>query len=72
MPNGVILRVPPKPYGLNGKPAATASNVSAFVAVTNTDLSIGMTRSLRQFPLFFVTASAFSGKKDWEQVFPIE
>ena len=62
---------------LNGKPVATATNVSGFVAATNTDLSIGMTRSLRQFPLFaeravteqFQTTMAFSGLIDEVQLF---
>jgi hypothetical protein len=62
---------------LNGEPAATATKVSAFVAVTNTELSIGMTRSRRQFPLFaeravtrqFQTAMAFSGLIDEVQLF---
>ena len=62
---------------LNGKPVATATNASTFVAATNTDLSIGMTRSLRQFPLFaeravtkqFQTAMVFSGLIDEVQLF---
>jgi hypothetical protein len=62
---------------LNGKPVATATNASAFVDATNTDLSIGMTRSVRQFPLFaeravtkqFQTTMAFSGLIDEVQLF---
>ena len=62
---------------LNGKTAATATKASALVAVTNTVLSIGMTRSLRQFPLFaeravtkrFQTAMVFSGLIDEVQLF---
>jgi hypothetical protein len=62
---------------LNGKPGATAAKVAAFVAATNTDLSIGMTRSLRQSPLLaeravtkqFQTAMVFSGLIDEVQLF---
>ena len=62
---------------LNGKPVATATNVSAFVDATNTDLTIGMTRSLRQFPQFaerpvtkqFQTTMAFSGLIDEVKIF---
>jgi len=62
---------------LNGKPVANTNKVSAFVAMANTDLTIGMTRSLRQFPLFaeravtkqFQTAMVFSGLIDEVQWF---
>ena len=62
---------------LNGKPVATATNASAFVDATNADLSIGMTRSVRQFPQFaeravtkqFQTTMAFSGLIDEVQLF---
>jgi hypothetical protein len=62
---------------LNGKPAATATGASAFVDAANTGLSIGMTRSLRQHPLFaeravtrqFQTAMVFSGLLDEVQLF---
>lgn len=57
---------------LNGKPAETGTNISTIVDATNTDLTIGMTRSLRQFPQFaerlvtkqFQTTMAFSGLMD--------
>ena len=62
---------------LNGKPVATATNAVAFVDATNADLSIGMTHSVRQFPLFaeravtrqFRTTMAFSGLIDEVQLF---
>lgn len=62
---------------LNGKPVATSTKVAAFVDATNTALSIGMTRSLRQFPRFaeravtkqFQTAMVFSGLIDEVQLF---
>jgi hypothetical protein len=62
---------------LNGKPVATATNASAFVGATNADFSIGMTRSVRQFPQFaeravtkqFQTTMAFSGLIDEVQLF---
>ncbi|MEI7729140.1 MAG: LamG domain-containing protein [Verrucomicrobiota bacterium] len=62
---------------LNGKPVATSTNTSAFVDATNADLSIGMIRSVRQFPLFaeravtkqFQTTMAFSGLIDEVQLF---
>ena len=62
---------------LNGKPVATATNVSSFVDAKKTDLSIGMTRSLRQFPQFteravskqFKTTMVFSGLIDEVQMF---
>ncbi len=62
---------------LNGKPAATATNACAFVDATNADLTIGMTRSVRQFPQFgervvtkqFQTTMAFSGLIDEVELF---
>jgi len=62
---------------LNGKPVATASQASVSVDATNIDLSLGMTRSARQFPLFaerpvtkqFKTTMAFSGWIDEVQLF---
>lgn len=62
---------------LNGKPVATATNVSSFVDAKNAELNIGMTRSLRQFPLFaeravtkqFKTTMVFSGLIDEVQLF---
>jgi Concanavalin A-like lectin/glucanases superfamily len=62
---------------LNGEPVATVTNVSAFVDASNTDLNIGMTRSLRQFPIFaerpvtkqFKTDVAFSGLIDEVKLF---
>ena len=62
---------------LNGKPVATATNVSSFVDAKNTDLSIGMTRSLRQFPQFteravtkgFKSTMVFSGLIDEVKLF---
>ena len=62
---------------LNGKPVVTATNASAFVDATNADLSIGMTRSVRQFPQFaeravtkqFQTTMVFSGLIDEVQLF---
>ena len=62
---------------LNGKPAATLTNSSKLVDATNTDLTIGMTRSVRQFPFFaeravtkqFQTTMAFSGLIDEVELF---
>ena len=62
---------------LSGKPVATATRVSDLADATNTDLSIGKTRSMRQFPLFaerpvtkqFQTTMAFSGLIDEVQLF---
>jgi hypothetical protein len=62
---------------LDGKPAATAAQASAFVGAENTDLSIGMLRSMRQSPRFaeraitrqFQTTMAFSGLIDEVQWF---
>jgi hypothetical protein len=62
---------------LNGKPVVTATTASAFVDSTNADLAIGMTRSLRQFPLKaergatmqFQTTMAFSGLIDEVRLF---
>ena len=62
---------------LNGKPVATVTNASALADVPNTDLSIDMTRSMRQVPLFaeravtkqFKTTMTFSGLIDEVQLF---
>ena len=62
---------------LNGKPVATMTNFSGIIDATNTDLTIGMTRSLRQFPQFaersvtkqFQTTMAFSGLIDEVELF---
>jgi hypothetical protein len=63
---------------LNGKPAATVKNFSAqIVDAPNTDLSIGMTRSVRHFPLLaerpvtkqFKTTMVFSGLIDEVKLF---
>jgi hypothetical protein len=62
---------------LNGKPVATTTNAAAFIEASNAGYSIGMTRSLRQFPLFaeravtkqFQTAMVFSGLMDEVQLF---
>jgi hypothetical protein len=62
---------------LNGTPAATVTSFSALVDARNTDLSIGMTRSMRQFPLFaerpvtqqFKTSMVFSGLIDEVKLF---
>ncbi len=62
---------------LNGKPAANTAGVADFASAANSELSIGMTRSLRQFPQFaeravtkgFQTAMVFSGLIDEVQLF---
>ena len=62
---------------LNGKAAATATSAPAFVDATNTAITIGMTCSVRQFPLFaerpgtkqFKTNMVFSGLIDEVQLF---
>ncbi len=62
---------------LNGKPAATTTNLFTLSDATNTALSIGMTRSARQFPLLaertvtkqFKTAMVFSGVIDEVKLF---
>ena len=62
---------------VNGKPVGIATNKAAFIAATNADLSIGMTRSVRQFPQFaeravtkqFLTTMVFSGLIDEVQLF---
>jgi hypothetical protein len=62
---------------LNGKPAATTTNAAAFADAADAGLSIGMTRSVRQFPLFaeravtkqFQTTMVFSGLIDEVRLF---
>jgi hypothetical protein len=62
---------------LNGKAVAAARNAASFVAAKNTDFSIGMTRSLQQFPRLgergvtktFRTTMVFSGLIDEVRVF---
>jgi hypothetical protein len=62
---------------LNGKPVATASDATRFVPAPNAGVNIGMTRSLRQFPLFaeravtkqFKTTMVFSGLIDEVKLF---
>ncbi len=64
---------------LNGKSAATLTNFSGLVDATNTDLTIGMTRSVRQSPRFaerpitkqFQTTMAFSGLIDEVELFDV-
>ena len=62
---------------LNGNPVVTSTNVSSFMDAQITDLSIGMTRSVGQFPQFaerpvtkqFKTTMVFSGLIDEVQLF---
>jgi len=62
---------------LNGKSAATLTHFSVLVDATNSDLTIGMTRSVRQSPRFaerpvtkqFQTTMAFSGWIDEVQLY---
>jgi hypothetical protein len=73
----VVKRNEPAAIYLNGKRAVTAASASSFAPAKKSDLSIGMTRSLRQFPQFaeravtkqFKSTMVFSGLIDEVRIF---